>query len=221
MLKNNRCKLNNAKQESRAMTVGNRTAKFHIDTHSSFDQNVPTTNTTLKTWNNKNFKPKTESRRVVKNPNNNKRYSVNFIVCHHHFKPIRRLRAGELLKLIKLESQNLKQNAIEESRIFTAQGKCENKYNGKLQSFSLVFRFTCASVFLQFRTGFSLCTCIVAHLHCNKELTAIQLYGYKKYGTHARVFSQTLAHVNSNNEMKETDTGGKKRVVSMKKVKRA
>ena len=33
-------------------------------------------------------------------------------------------------------------------------------------------------------------------LHCRKKESTIQ-YGYRKYGTHARVFSQTLSHGNS------------------------
>ena len=45
-------------------------------------------------------------------------------------------------------------------------------------------------------------------------------YGYKKWGTRARVFSQTLAHGNSTNEKdKETDEEGKKRGESMERSK--
>ena len=83
MLKNNRCSIDaNAKQVSCAMSVGNRIVKFQIDTGSTtniipvnFAKNVRTTNTTLKTWNNENYKPIGESRQIIKNPKNNKRYS--------------------------------------------------------------------------------------------------------------------------------------------------
>ena len=46
-------------------------------------------------------------------------------------------------------------------------------------------------------------------------------YGYRTWGTHERVFSQTLAHGNSKNEIsqKETDEDGKKRGVSMERSK--
>ena len=52
-----------------------------------------------------------------------------------------------------------------------------------------------------------------------KKLSTIQ-YGFRKCGTHALVFSQTLAHGNSKNEIdNETDEDGKKRGVSMEKSK--
>ena len=41
-------------------------------------------------------------------------------------------------------------------------------------------------------------------------------YGYRTWGTHARVFSQTLAHGNSKND-NETDEDTQKRGVSMEK----
>ena len=46
----------------------------------------------------------------------------------------------------------------------------------------------------------------------------ITQYGHRKWGTHARVFSQTLVHGNSKNEIdKETDEEGKKRAISMER----
>ena len=82
-------------------------------------KNAHTINTTPKTWNNKNYKLIGESRQILKNPQNNKRYSVNFIVWHNHFTPILGLRAREQMKLIKLESQNFERvNAVEDSCIF-------------------------------------------------------------------------------------------------------
>ena len=116
----------NAKQVSCAMSVGNRIVKFQIDTGSTtniiivnFAKNVLTINTTLKTWNNENYKPIGESRQIIKNPPNNKRYSVNLIVCYNDFTPILGLRASEQTKLIKLESQNFERvNAVEDSCIF-------------------------------------------------------------------------------------------------------
>ena len=45
-------------------------------------------------------------------------------------------------------------------------------------------------------------------------------YGYRTWGTHARVFSQTLTHGNSKNEIRQrTDEDGKKRGVSMERSK--
>ena len=42
------------------------------------------------------------------------------------------------------------------------------------------------------------------------------VYGYRKWGTRARVFSQTLAHGNSKNETRQKETGeeGKMKIVS-------
>ena len=42
---------------------------------------------------------------------------------------------------------------------------------------------------------------IIHCLHRAKKEGTIQ-YGYRKWGTHARVFSQTLAHGNSKNEIR-------------------
>ena len=43
-------------------------------------------------------------------------------------------------------------------------------------------------------------------------------YGYRTWGTHARVFTQTLAHGNSKNEIRQTtDEDTQKRGVSMGK----
>ena len=55
-----------------------------------------------------------------------------------------------------------------------------------------------------------MCTC-----SCNVgKKTRIIQYDYRKRGTHARVFFQTLAHGNSENENRERDED-KKRCVSM------
>ena len=43
-------------------------------------------------------------------------------------------------------------------------------------------------------------------------------YGNRKFGTHARVFSQTLARGNSKNELGQTEDG-KKRRLCMKRSK--
>ena len=57
-------------------------------------------------------------------------------------------------------------------------------------------------------------------LHQREKKLSTILYGYRKCGTHARVFSQTLAHGICKNERKnETDEVGKKRGVSMETSK--
>ena len=61
--------------------------------------------------------------------------------------------------------------------------------------------------------------CALVDVYCRKKASTIS-YGYRKWGTQARVFSQTLAHGNSKNEIeKETDEDGKKRGVSKKRSK--
>ena len=63
---------------------------------------------------------------------------------------------------------------------------------------------------------------VTDYLASRKEEGTIQ-YGYKTWGTHARVFSQTLAHGNSTNEIRQRDrirdADGKKRGVSMERSK--
>ena len=100
VLISNKCTMNNAKQAICVMTVGNRIVKFQIDTGSTTSiipvniaTNVRTTNITLMTWNNDNYKPSGESRQIIKNPKTTKKiYSVNFSV-HNHFTPILGVRA--------------------------------------------------------------------------------------------------------------------------------
>ena len=80
-------------------------------------------------------------------------------------------------------------------------------------SLVLWLRFSSAEVFILFRFEHTLCT---RKFSVGKKST-IQ-YGNRKCGTHARVFSQTLAHGNNKNEDKETEEG-KKRGVSMERNK--
>ena len=62
--------------------------------------------------------------------------------------------------------------------------------------------FTSASVFL-LSHRILLCAGVVA---LSEKASTIQ-YGYRKWGTHARVFSQTLAHGNSKNEIRQRKRG--------------
>ena len=64
-------------------------------------------------------------------------------------------------------------------------------YNNK--SFVYTYRLTSAQVFLLFRSEYKKCTCSCT---VGKKASTVQ-YGYRKWGTHARVFSQTLAHGDS------------------------
>ena len=52
----------------------------------------------------------------------------------------------------------------------------------------------------------------------DKKNSTIQ-YGYRKWGTHAQVFSLTLAHGNSNMEIRQRDR--RRREVSMERSKAA
>ena len=55
-------------------------------------------------------------------------------------------------------------------------------------------------------------------LHQRDKWGSTIQYGYRKRGTHARAFSQTLTHGNSKNEIRhETDEDTQKRGVSMEK----
>ena len=49
------------------------------------------------------------------------------------------------------------------------------------------------------------------HLYNRKNASTIQ-YGYRECGTHARVFTQTLAHGNKNEIRKETEEREKREV---------
>ena len=47
---------------------------------------------------------------------------------------------------------------------------------------------------------------LVVALQSRKKVSTIQ-YGYRKCGNHARLFSQTLAHGNSKNEIRQMNRG--------------
>jgi hypothetical protein len=86
------------------MTINKMPVNFQIDTGSSVnilphkyvtDNNISDTDVILKTWNKNNYKPIGECRVSLKNPKNNKKYNVNFIVCHDEFTQIIGLSASE------------------------------------------------------------------------------------------------------------------------------
>lgn len=101
------------KQVKCLMEIGKQTVAFQVDTGASinilpvnFVDNFSPTETRLKVWNNANYVPLGEQRVVVKNPKTNKKYNVNFIICHDDFVPILGLRASEQMSLISVESDN-------------------------------------------------------------------------------------------------------------------
>ena len=87
---------------------------------------------------------------------------------------------------------------------------------GDYYQVSIENRFTSASVFLLFRTELGMCT----YNYTIEKKTSTTQYGYRKLGTHSRVFSQILEHGNSKNEIRLKKTyEGEKRGVSMERSK--
>ena len=60
---------------------------------------------------------------------------------------------------------------------------------------------------------------MVLLFHQSEKCGSTIQYGYSKWGTQARVFSQALAQGNSKNEKTQTDEEGKKRGVSIERSK--
>lgn len=95
------------------MLINNNPVKFQIDSGSSVNilpeqyvKSYSATKSTLNTWNNARYQPLGESRVVIKNPASNKKFNVNFIICHNNFTPILGLKASEQMKLISVNSDN-------------------------------------------------------------------------------------------------------------------
>ena len=112
-----------AKQIKCKILVNSHLVDFQIDTGSSVNilpikyvenEDILSTETILKTWNKNNYKPVGEIRKIIINPKNNKKYNVNFIVCHNDFVPIMGLKASEKMSLIEVKSENFESaNMIE------------------------------------------------------------------------------------------------------------
>ena len=106
-------KTENKKKVKCLMKINDNDVCFQIDSGASVNiipekyvYNFNPTNITLKTWKNDNYAPLGECRVTLRNPKNNKKYNVNFVVCHNHFDPILGLRASEHMQLINVNNEN-------------------------------------------------------------------------------------------------------------------
>ena len=106
----------NTKMVKCVMEIDQQTVKFQIDTGSSVNilpvnflknKHINKSDLILKTWNSNNYKPLGECRIKIKNPKNNKKYSVNFVICEENFTPIIGLSASKQMKLVELKDKIL------------------------------------------------------------------------------------------------------------------
>ena len=105
----------NTKCVNCVMEVNGKPVKFQIDTGSSVNilpvnflgkRSIPGTEVVLRTWNNNDYKPLGECRVTLKNPKNQKKYNVNFVICEENFTPIIGLSASEQMKLVEIKEKN-------------------------------------------------------------------------------------------------------------------
>ena len=139
---------NKKKQVKCNMLIDEVNVPFQIDCGSSVNiipvkylknrNEISVSDTMLKTWTNDNYKPLGECRKVIVNPKNNKKYNVNFIVCHNDFVPIIGLSASEQMKLIEIKDENFeivnKIDLKDYSDVFNdVQGSFEGEHAFKLR----------------------------------------------------------------------------------------
>ncbi|PIK35966.1 hypothetical protein BSL78_27203 [Apostichopus japonicus] len=96
------------------MEVNNQAVVFQIDTGATVntvpEKYVGVTTGDLKTltmWNGTQIKSKGTTRLVIKNPVNNKAYSVEFVVTEDTLTPLLGLKAAQQMKLIQINSENM------------------------------------------------------------------------------------------------------------------
>ncbi|PIK48832.1 hypothetical protein BSL78_14290 [Apostichopus japonicus] len=96
------------------MEVNNQAVAFQIDTGATVntvpEKYVGATTGDLKTltmWNGTQIKSKGTTRLVIKNPVNNKAYSVEFVVTEDTLTPLLGLKAAQQMKLIQINSENM------------------------------------------------------------------------------------------------------------------
>ena len=80
----------------------------------SADKKIRGTDAKLRTWDDTNYTPIGQCRNIVKNPKNNKKYNVNFIICHDNHTPIIGLQASKQMKMIQVREENFERtNSID------------------------------------------------------------------------------------------------------------
>lgn len=129
---------NDSNQINCLMNINNQSVKFQIDSGASVNilpqkyvDSFKPTKTKLRVWNKEQYNPLGESRVIVRNPSNNKKFNVNFIICHDDFTPILGLRASEQMKLIRVNHENFEKvngissefNPVFDREIGTLRGK--------------------------------------------------------------------------------------------------
>ena len=120
------------------MQIGGRNVIFQIDTGASvntlpikYAKNIKQTTKVISTWNNAKQIPIGTCRRSVTNPKNQKKYSVEFVVCNNDFTPLLSLKASQQMGLVEICDDNFE-------RVYRT--NIENSFDdvtsGKLGNFS-------------------------------------------------------------------------------------
>ena len=106
-------KMDEKKEVKCLLVVDGEEVHFQIDTGSSvnllpkrYATSIQPTNKILRTWDQGDFKPEGVCRRVVKNPRNGRKYSVEFLVYEGNLTPLLGLRASQHMEFVNVQTDN-------------------------------------------------------------------------------------------------------------------
>ena len=97
------------------MLIDNKPVKFHIDCGATVNvlpskyvniANIKPTKRVLQMWNKTELKPKGVCRVKMRNPNNNRKYSVEFIIVKDELTPLLGAKVIQQMGLIKMQDKN-------------------------------------------------------------------------------------------------------------------
>ena len=102
------------------MILGGRPVRFHIDCGATVNvlpakyvesKEIKSTKKVLQMWNKSELKPEGVTRVTIRNPKNNKKYSVEFVVVKEELSPLLGAKASQHMGLLEIHPENFRQVA--------------------------------------------------------------------------------------------------------------
>ena len=102
------------------MILGGRPVRFHIDCGATVNvlpakyvesKEIKSTKKVLQMWNKSELKPEGVTRVTIRNPKNNKKYSVEFVVVKEELTPLLGAKASQHMGLLEIHPENFRQVA--------------------------------------------------------------------------------------------------------------
>ena len=109
-----------AKEIYAEMILGGRPVRFHIDCGATVkvlpakyveSKEIKSTKKVLQMWNKSELKPEGVTRVTIRNPKNNKKYSVEFVVVKEELTPLLGAKASQHMGLLEIHPENFTQVA--------------------------------------------------------------------------------------------------------------